>query len=138
MLISVLPSFLFHPHGALGQVRRMTCLSRHSAGSAEEQVAVLLRLCPHVLTRDQLAEIYCQACASGAFLSMPSSLHGFRRLRPDCWPEQPGRTLLAVNLLLPCTVTAHSVQIPAESPFLSAFAHAGRQSRCGLALLKQK
>lgn len=41
-----------------------------STSSVEEQVAVLLWLCSHVLTREQLAEIYCQACASGAFLSM--------------------------------------------------------------------
>lgn len=51
---------------------------------------MLLRLCSHVLTRDQLAEIYCQACASSAFLSMLSSLHGFRRLHPERWPDQPG------------------------------------------------
>lgn len=68
------------------------------ASSAVEQVAVLQWLCSHVLTRDLLAEIYYQACASGAFLSMLSCLHGFQRLHPKRWPGKPGLRLKTVNL----------------------------------------
>lgn len=68
------------------------------AGSAVEQVAVLQWLCSHVLTGDLLAEIYYQACASSAFLSMLSSLHGFQRLHPKRWPGKPGLSLKTINL----------------------------------------
>lgn len=68
------------------------------AGSAVEQVAVLQWLCLHVLSRDLLAEIYYQACASGAVLSVLSALHGFQRLHPKLWPGKPGLRLRTVNL----------------------------------------
>lgn len=91
-----------------------------STSSAEEQVAVPLWLCLHVLTREQLAEMYCQACASGAFLSvlLPCMAPGGCTLR---WPGRPGSVLLAVDLLQPRrrdgTAVPRSVHIPAESPF---------------------
>lgn len=68
------------------------------ASSDVEQVPLLQQLCSHVLTRDLLAEMDYQACAPGAFLSMLSSLHGFQRLHPKCWPGKPGSRLETANL----------------------------------------
>lgn len=144
MLNPVLSSFLFCPCGALGQVHRMMFLPEHSAA-----LALLWSRClccngsaPCPLQgsagRDILPGLCFWCFSVNAFFPawLPEAAPP-AQARQAWLKAQDSKSMVATAVQGLYSILL-SMQIPAESPLLNAFVHAGSQSRCGLVLLEER